>query len=133
MCRFRLCVGKATDFVNVPRTVNKEYMNKLGVRRSLRSLHPNPDSVPLFVSIFSAQSPASAHVGKGQFFHIRPFQSLFHVVVVRKIELEEMGQRFFTHGNKMFFLVEGANLLHFVVGQGKVENRDVFLDVGWIF
>ncbi len=44
-----------------------------------------------------------------------------------------MGQRFFTHGNKMFFLVEGANLLHLVVGQGKVENRDIFLDVGWIF
>ena len=31
MCRFQLCVGKATDFVNVPKKVTKMYMNKLGV------------------------------------------------------------------------------------------------------
>ena len=31
MCRFELCVGKATDFGNVPRNVTKMYMNKLGV------------------------------------------------------------------------------------------------------
>ena len=32
-------MGKATDFGNVPRNVRRTYMNKLGVRRSLRSLH----------------------------------------------------------------------------------------------
>jgi len=32
-------VGKATDFVNVPNNVRGEHIKKLGVRRSLRSLH----------------------------------------------------------------------------------------------
>jgi hypothetical protein len=36
MCRFQLCVEKATDFVNVPRNVRGEYMNKLGVPGCLR-------------------------------------------------------------------------------------------------